>query len=462
MRNRAASLAFALGLTLAASAPALDRQSALGSGGEVFTARTGTRVQLFPQDAGPGAANASLALDVVRADATVERLLVPGTDDEAVESAPFLVYEESAGALFMVWQSQQGFIHPVLNVVCFKGGQFGKVIEVSGNPSGFSDKSASQIAVTRDQYAVTGEDGATRTIHRTVLHLIWWEGGNADGKILYSPITLLDGAFAEPFAVYTLNDLDTGAVEPSIADVAAELYRAPRIQSGRNDHTVVIAFANPRTGRLVTAEISVLPGEISYLGDDLRAHIIEIGARAPLPNATQLGDALRAHIIEIGHRTRLNRDVLQYLGSDLRAHIIEIGHKNKNDPKVLAELARQRLVRSGANLLENGVERAAAGLESSARIVELGDPGEPASPLGTQLIQFRVAATRPAPRTGTAPTTLYASEDGSKVLIAWELPGMIRYRESQESGWSKFNTLQLGDNLTRERADQILERRVRH
>ena len=460
MRNRAALSAFALGLTLAVSASALDRQSALGAGGEIFTARMGTKVQLFPQAAGPDAGNPTLALDVVRADATVERLIVPGTDDEAVESSPFLVYEQSAGALFMVWQRQQGFIHPVLNVVCFKNGQFGKVIEVSGNPSGFSDKSASQIAVTRDEYAIAGEDGE-KIVHRMVLHLIWWESDAKDDKILYSPLTLLDGAFAEPFELYTLNDLDTGAAEPSIADVAAELYRAPRIQSGRNDHTVVVAFANPRTGRLVTAEISVLPGEISYLGDDLRTHIIEIGARAPLPNATQLGDVLRTHIIEIGHRTRLNRDVLQYLGGDLRTHIIEIGNRYKNDPKGLAEVARERLIRSGANLLENGLDRAANGVDSGARIVELGDPGEPTT-LGTQLIQFQVAATRPAPRTANAPTTLYASEDGRKVLVAWELPGLIRYREADGDGWSKLNTLLLGDNLTRERADQILERRVRH
>src|SRR5437764_12049140 len=97
--------AFACSLALAGAALGADRQAALGDSGEVYFVRTGTYGDLFPGGTDSAPENPVLALDVVRRDQPVQRLLVPGTEGTDVESSPFELYEATSGALFMVWQA---------------------------------------------------------------------------------------------------------------------------------------------------------------------------------------------------------------------------------------------------------------------------------------------------------------------------------------------------------------------
>jgi hypothetical protein len=190
---------FACGFALAGALLAADRQAALGDAGEVYFVHTGVYGDLFPGGTATAAGNAVLALDIARQDQPLERVLVPGTEGPEVESSPFELYESSSGALFMVWQSQVNAIHPVLYLSSYKDGTWTPAIQVTGNP--FAQKSAPQIAITRDTYNIQDpNDGTYSPAHRTILHLIWWEeGANGGGSVQYAPIVLLDGSYIGSF-----------------------------------------------------------------------------------------------------------------------------------------------------------------------------------------------------------------------------------------------------------------------
>ena len=458
MRSRSLLRLFALGVFFAGSATAAE--VTLGSSGEVYTVAAGSYGALFAGGSAAATDDTVLALDVVRPDAAVERLLVPKTAGGEVEDSPALVYEEASDSLFLVWRSIVNQIHPVLYLASYKDGEWGEVLEVVGNP--FAAKSAPQLAVTRDEFRFAGTDGFERTARRTVLHLVWWEAGGDGDRINYAPILLLDGAYVGWNPIYSLGGLDRPAVEATIGGVTDQLLQAPRVQAGRNDHSVVVSFANPATGRLLVVEASLLAGELSALADGLKAHIIGGGFKLTADAAT-LADGLRAHITSGGYR--LHRGVLGFIGDDLKAHIIGGGKKYAGAAKsTLADAARARVIEAGAGVLEHGVQAATAaanaGEPAAERIEELAQEGETATAGPVPLLQLRVLANRPAPHTGAAPTTVYSSVDGRASLIAWVMGPEIRYIETQGTGWSPIRRLVTSEAFGFDQAWKVLERRI--
>jgi hypothetical protein len=450
--------ALACSLALAGSVLAVERQAALGDSGEVYFVRTGTYGDLFPGGTGAAPGNTVLALDVVRRDQPAERLLVPGTEGPDVESSPFELYETTSGALFMVWQAQIGTIHPVLNLSSFKDGAWSPVIQVTGNP--FAGKSSPQIAITRDTYDVQdATDGTYSTGHRTILHLIWWEeAANGGGNVLYAPILLLDGTYVGSYQTFNLNGFLSGLTPSGVNGAAAELFRAPRIQSGASARSVVVAFADQATQRLAALEISILPGELVSISDYLRAHIIETGAKYLPKNVKGLGDD--AHDFVLGSGARLHPGVLSYLADQVRAHIIETGAKSQLKP--LADQVRAHIIETGATMVGSRIDYVTAKSESSAfsPVVE-----QIQTPSGTpgpdHMFQINVDSSRPIPRTGSAPNSIFVSLDGGDSIVSWDLPNEVRYRESTAQGWGPIKILTLDNSLDLDRAHAILDQRVR-
>lgn len=448
MKNRLVLLFLVLGLLPAGTALAMNRPGVLGSEGELYFVRTGTYQELFPGGKLTDAAHPVLALEVNRPDKAAERLLVPETEGPAVETVPFVLFEETSQAIVLVWRSEVKLFHEVLNLSSYQDGKWSETIEVTGNP--YAAKTAPQIAMTADVYQGHDAEGNPATVKRTILHLIWWEESPSGGKILYAPITLLNGVYTGTHPIFDVTGFDTQMGTPS-AGIAAELLRSPRIESGRNDHSVVISFVNPGNGLLSTVETTVLPGELSVLADGARAHIIESGAKHK-GDMKKVADDARAHIIESG--VKFHPKVLSLLADEARAHIIESGARFSGDIKRLAQSVGTQLVETGSIILEN------------ARTVAEENPNGPRIlPMETgfeALLQVRVLSGLPAPMTGPTPTTIYASEDGQRVLVAWETTDEVLYREWRGDSWSAVLSLHLTTSLTRERVEQILEQRVRH
>lgn len=452
MLTRIASITLALGFLLSAGASAVDRTGAIGLEGELYLTRVGPYGILFPKGNAYPANNVVLTLEVSRHGKAPDRLLVPGTEGPEVESASFLVFEEDSKSLYLVWQTNVSSVNQLV-LRSFKDGSFGPPIEVASGTFQASI-SAPQAVVTRNEYSVATEDGGTAVAHRTLIHLIWWQEAGAGNQVLYAPITLLEGIYTGWHPVYSLYDFDQSPDDLAAAtEILPQLYRAPRIQTGRNDRSVVISFANERNGRLAVLDVNLLPGEISVIADKIRAHVIEIGRRKP--STQTIADKIRAHVIEIG---RLNPRVLSFLSNDVYEHILSRGgqYVDAGNYTGLADDVSAYVTRSATNLLENGRLGEEADTPQILRLAESED-----DELGAPRLQVRSVFSRPAPRTAAAPTTVFASKDGKAVLVAWDTVSQIRYRETSPEGWGEVLAVAITPDLTREQAYDFLEQRLR-
>ncbi|HBL27225.1 MAG TPA: hypothetical protein DD490_10360 [Acidobacteria bacterium] len=376
--------------------------------------------------------------------------MVPGTEGPDVESSPFLLFEENSDTLHLLWQTKVYSVSRI-SLNSFKEGTFGSPIEV-GSGTFNMVMSAPQAAITRDEFFVPTASGGTATVHRTMVHLVWWEEAGSGNEVRYAPITLLEGTYTGWHPVLSLNDLDKTPDDlATAAEVLPQLYRAPRIQTGRNDHTVVVAFANERNGRLTSFELAVLPGEISYLADKIRSHFIELGRLRP-PVQT-IADKIRSHFIELG---RLNPRVVRILGDDIYAQTLAVGpaYVERGDYQGLADAVSNFAAQSATTLLENGRLG-----EAQTEVLRLGRRAD--VDFGAPRLQVRKALAQAAPRTAAAPTTIYTSADGKAALVAWDTVNQILYRETTAEGWSEVFSVTLSSDLTREAAAEYLAQRLR-
>lgn len=450
-------LAAALGLVLAVTpAAGAGRDGAMGGDGELYFVREGRVGELFPDQLFADPAHAALALDVTRPGSTTERFLVPGTETADVEDSASILLEEQSGTLFVLWQTMIRAIHSRLVLVGFDGGEWAEPIEISGSYFGW--KSSPQLAVTRDSYGVVAEDGSVRTLARTVVHLVWWEeAASGVPEAFYTPVVFLDGRYAGWNPVYRLADLApvAGGQGPLAVNVA--LGEAPRIEAGRNEQSVVVGFVDGSGGYLRSFEIEVVPGEVAFIADRIRAQIIDVGRERKPDGPGKLAEKVHLEVGDLGSGLGLHPGLAAYLAERARDAILA------GDPDEpigsLAERIRAQIIDVGARMTGRGFNRLAA--KSSSQVLELpyGDNVEDVS-APPNLIRLTQAAIRPAPATGAGDHSLFLSRDGRQAVISWLEDDVIHYRESRGDGWSVARQLRLDGQLDLDRAHRILEQRA--
>jgi hypothetical protein len=52
------------------------------------------------------------------------------------------------------------------------------------------------------------------------------------------------------------------------------------------------------------------------------------------------------------------------------------------------------------------------------------------------------------------------SGTGEDLVLAWDVDGAVKYRQSQGSGWSEVRTLTLDASLSHDQAYEILQKRL--
>lgn len=448
--HRAALCAFGLGL-LASAASAASRDAVLGSAGELYRIQAGPLGTLFPDREGVDPKRSVLALEIVRPGVPVERILVEGTEDESVEITPSLAYEDSSKTLFVVWESRLE-TQSALRLAGFDG-------RVWSEPVGritddfFSRKTPPQMAVTHDMFETVDLAGEKAEIHRRILHLVWGEGEGTAQRVLYTPVIFDNGVYIGQNPVYDLTALDNGSGLATTFEASSELLRAPTLQKGRDGRSVVVAFVAPETRRLLSLEIDVLPRELSSLADDTRAVIIDTGAKFR-GNIRGLADKARQAIIEHG-RDAFHMELLEAIGDRVREQILAGGTK---PIQAVADDTRAVIIDTGAKLAGRGLRNPRNVFSAVERLEEI----TPNVPLPVHVIRFQVVSSRPVPRISGSQVTLFLSETGEDVLIAWvgADPGKVSYRDSKNGGWNNPLDLLLSDKLTLEQAYKILERRI--
>jgi len=450
-------VAAAIAVVFGAPPARAQTTTTVGAHGELYTVETGAYGDLFPEQSLSAAENPSLALDITEAGGTVDRLLVPGTESEDFEDSASLLFDDQSETLFILWQTKINLIHSKLDLISFHDGSWSPVIEIWGSPFGW--KTAPQLAVTRDQFVTETDDGGTRAWARTVVHVIWAEDGTYGPNILYSPIILLDGEFVGSSQVYSLTDLAGLDVGVAPGGVATSLAEAPRIQPGRNGQSVVIGFTDAGSGRLVTLELEVLPGEVSFLADRARRQIIGAGARLRVDPNVFL-DELRRQLIGSGRTIDLHPGVAMYAADVACSEVANIDPSE--DVTQIADQVRQEIIAVGARMTDRGVDRTLA--KTGYTVLDVSNENDATSERGADLIRVSTVSNRPAPQIDdlSAEITLYLSRSGDSVIVAWPEKDRLVYRESHEDGWGDPLELVVGSPgvPSMERAQEMLRQRA--
>lgn len=449
-----------LTLTTAAAAGAGTPPGAvLGADGEIYRIEQGSYGELMGQPNAAGAGNSVLALRVQRADRADELYPIPATLGPEVESAAALLFEEASDSLFVAWESRTNVIHSQILLAGFSGGTWTDPVRVSD--SRFSLKSDPRLAVTRDTFDGSNAEGETVQVRRTVLHVAWFEERAEGTVIAYSPVVLVDGVFDETAAspIVALTELFAASPEEALPLPLVDLPLPLAVAAGNDDHSVILGFVHPGSGRLITVEAAVLSGGVSALGDIARAHIIESGRNydTSTPGGVRsLGEAARAHIIESGHR--YDGAVLAYIADRVRAYVIatapELDLSDDGDLRSLGGGARAHIIESGVRIDRRGLRSVSA--PAAFRMVDAGN--EEAS----HHISLAVVGSRALEglELGPEPFVL-VSPDGADALIAWEQAGQLRYQESRGDGWSEVRALSLS-TIDRAQALEIITHRIRN
>jgi hypothetical protein len=444
-------------LLIATAASALERDTVLGSSGEIYRIRPGVYGELFPGGHEAEADAQVLALEVVRPGADLQRFLVPETQGKLEESLPALVYEDESSSVFLVWVSRVNSLHSIFKLASFDGGRFSNPIDVTGNP--FAAKASPQLAITRDSYEEAGLDGLMVTKRRTILQLAWEEQvANGGYETFFTPIILEDGTYLGWNPVFRLNDFDPGASGPG-GTAASNLVLSPAVQNGHDGRTLVVAFTSGGTGRLTTLEIDILPRELVRLSDLVRSTIIDTGVRLSYPqNLRELSNQAKLALQNRG--LAFHPEMLDAISTRINTQILTGGPTQTLT--ALAGLVRSTIIDTGSKFSDRGLR--SFNDAAPMRTVEVSrGPGisGPTTNGPSHFLQFRVASSRLAPNVGgDAPVRVFLSGNGEDVSVAWNDGEKILYRDSRGQGWSDPREFHLSDSLDLQRAYEILGQRV--
>ncbi len=434
MRRILISAALAVAAVVAWAPGSHAEVSAVGPDGESYSLHQGTYGELFP---GGGAADRNslvLALEIRHRNGSVDRLLVPQTEEPPRDDSASLILEPVSQTPFIVWQAWKNYIHPRLNLVQLTADGWSPVVELSGSP--FNIKGSPSFVVTRDRFDLDrhGEEGVA-VVHRerTTVHLVWWERVAEELRVFYSPVVLEDGVYVGRNPVYLLTEL-AADLEAGGITMTEGLLETLTIQAGEDERSFVVGFADGASGRLVTVEGRVLPGELGVLGDAVRPQLVDLGSRLDLDapeTFDAMSEAIRARLAEVGGR--FHPSFLAYLAEQLDAFIADwldgAGTAEGGDVESLAGGARAQIVDIGRRLQSGGLD----GTGDGGVLIDFSASAEGST---SHLIALRRTASWPSPATEEATTRIFVSRSGEQILVAWRRLGGVAYRESRGELWT--------------------------
>lgn len=451
---------------LAVSIPVAGQGSdaALGDDGALYLAVAGSYSELFPggTDAAPG--SAVLALDVLAPGESRVRRLVPGSEGAATDLSPVVVFEPSSGTAYVLWESRRASGSSAILLAGLRGDDWIGAVELSGDAAPL--KRAPSVLITRSEFPRPTVTEGQVLQGRTVLHVVWWEQtGNGDAAVQYTPVVMENGTYIGWNPVFRLDRLDPNEALPGPV-TGSELHRSPALSPGLDVHTAIIAFTNPRTGRLLTVQARVLPGELGLLADRIPDAVVAAGYSDGPDRLENIRGILRSHVIEIG--SRFNPGVIGHF-ADAVVAAAEVVHEADPDLplRALGDDLRSHVIEIGAHMLGD-VGRPALAKASRVLEVRAGD-AEQSPEAVSNLVHLRVVRDMPAPEVGSGTVRVYVSEDGERLLVSWRDEDGVTYRESlseaaaqsAESGaWTGPLALELGGETVSPDVESILRARV--
>lgn len=450
MTRRSAVLSLFLAALLPVALVGQSEVTVLGFEGEPIRVIQSTYGELFPIGTETDPSNPVLALGFAGSERSPEYFLVPGTEGPDRESEMRLIFDTVSDALFVFWESQEDDAAELRLVRLGRDLGWSEVLNISGNP--LSPDAQPRLWMTRDIAHFEGPEGETTSQHRTLLHLVWSEVGPAGDRSIYAPVVLQNGSFRASSRF----DLSGLAPEPleTAPDPQPSLVAAPTVVRGRNERSVVVAFVEPGSRALMTAEIQALPQELQQLAAGGRAEITIVGHRMPRP---RLADQMHGYVLGSSVSSSFHPAVIDYIAGRVRDTVL--GFAAPTDEPDLAELGDriwEEILRAGASF---GTQGLVGSDPDESSLLAIDGQSTSASADG-HVLELRPVAIFPAPQTDEAPTRIFVSPDGGNVLVAWLMERELFFREWKDEGWSAVQKLELGGGLTLPGAYELLERRV--
>lgn len=421
-----------------AAGPVLEAQE-LGADELLYRVWSGRYGDLFPETVGSGMANAAvLAVDIVTQGGVTSRRVVPGTGDIGVEEHPAVVFDDASSTLFLLWQSVSAD-STLLRFVEFRGEEFSTPIELVNEHGGFD--STPLLGATRSSFSIVNDAGGTETVVRTVLHALWNETAE-DGaeRLLYLPIVLFgSGAAGTGMALAPAVVADLGAIGGGDA-VPLDLMRHPELDHGVDSQSLVLSFVDPASGRLITARLRSLAGEIGRVADVARHVIIgtglvaKAGAAPDKIGVVEIPKASPGEVAEsvLAAAAGLHPGIASYLAEEARRVVEEGGTTDQ-----LVDKARHVIIGTGARTSGGGVFDP---IERTALIEIPVEAGDELAAL-TNVVEVAVLADRALPGGVGVGARAFSSPTGSAALVMWEEFGAIAYRISEGSDWSSVHRI---------------------
>lgn len=422
--------------TTAAQGALAPAPAAVAANGSFYKVQAGRFVDLFGAEnpAVPGEYSV-LALDVVRPGEPLERWVVPGTEGAEVESSPAVLFEEGTSTLQVVWNRrvEGNFPHSQLVLRALTPEGWSAEIDLAAGSA--EEKRGIRVLVTADRYEGTN-DGVAAEFSRRILHLLWVEPSAAGPRPFYSPLVFVEGEFVGWNPVVALENL-VSAETPSPVAAAEALAWAPTLAPGRGETSLIAGFVDPRTSRVATIELRVLPAELGRLADEARGSIIAL-AQSYLPgDVPRLAEEARGSIIALA--TSFHPAAAKHIAGATHDGLLMVDPAAQ--PGEVANEARGSIIALADQIDGSGL---ANGCADEGELVEIPPlvPGEGRD--FTHLIHLRSVRAFGAPEIGVETPALLVSPDGERAMIGWVSGSTLVYVETLPEGfWSERRSLDL-------------------
>lgn len=468
MNTRRLLCSVTLAISLATAGDAFAGGAIVDGDGRVLIIRGGACRDLFPGNGACPATSPVLALDRIALDGEVTRFLVGATTDSRREDGASLVFDDSSGIVYLLWQTRISPTTARIRLIPFDQAGFGQLIEVSGQAVPIVG--SPRLAITRDDLVERDHAGKEVTVTRRTLHLVWMEREGADlatTRTIYSPVLLENGHYLGWVPRIVLDELVEEDSASAVAGPALAL-KEPELVLGEDSRSIAIGFYGGALGRLATLEIRLLPGALSTLATEAADYAAEAGedlARQP-GGVEAVAGGVGARIIEMGFG--LHVSTRAYLAVEVEQAILN-STLEQDSPGIpleqLAEIVGARIIEMGSRLFgSDGLERAYAA--NRLTLFALADQ-PPATSVPTplygdgvrHLLRFYVVSNMPAPQSGPGATFL-TSSDGAHGLVYWQAGAEILYRETLQEAWSEVRSLPISSELSLEAIHGLLRDRV--
>ncbi len=443
-----AAIACLVGLALNLSPLYAQNRGVLDAEGRILRLINGTYGQLFPRGTAADRDSPVLALEVIVPGGSTKRLLVPGTASSDPESSETLVYEPNSRMAYILWEGLYSRLHPRLLLTGFNGKTWEDLIEIWSGP--FADKGSPDMVISREVFPSREANQATQD--RTIIHLTWWQDTLGNSRKYYAPVIIENGQYIGWTPVFDLAEFLPATLGTIPAAVTAGITNAVRVQKGKDNQSLVIGLLHPDTHQLVTLEVRVLPKAISDLAAHARAFVIEMGAIGQTPQA--LAQAVRTEIYNAA--SEFHAASREYMADQIADLIFTyLSNQTSIDFVELASNARAFVIEMGAKFVTSGLSD-----PRTFKVLDVGPNAFGEDP--AHLFKVTVLSDRTAPE-ALGPATVYLSESGTDVLVAWddETGDKVYYQTSLGSGWAEVAAIELKGSLNRDSVYQLLLQRMR-